>query len=493
MTTAQAALGKYASSVGLLIDRCVKRELPFGTVWTVGPDLVATCAHLVVMYADFLTALKVRFPALDQEWEVVEAMFHPKFDRKAAYDMAMGALSASAPALALQDYNLVILKLARNLPTLSADAATTFNKRISLAPLPRLKGVGGSVDELGLAVVIQTVTNARKDGTIVIADERNRPLARVFCKEGSIVAARFGALYNEHAVFQMFSEQISGQFNFQSHTSPDWNVGATMARPPESYLMEAHRRMDEIPKMLEDLGGRGAAYVRVADVLNTKSLRDDVRPDAERMWPHLDGGVAIDELWDVVGLDSYSVYQCLFELLRTRQIAELPFSAADDLRPLQPLPLGPHLRLMAWDDVVSLTVHPATGRPQTRGGNLIGLLRPNDPWHLLHNISLPYKAAGSPIFKGGEVIGMHCGLLPLDPQIHALPSHLHLMLWAESIQNCMVHAGSAAVPKKPSVGIVRHPEGNQERSTAFTQCPNCRAMMLKHAKFCGTCGHRLGG
>jgi hypothetical protein len=479
-----AEVAKYAGSVGLLVDRCVKRENPFGTVWLVDKDKVATCAHLVVLFQEFLPGLKVRFPSLGQDWEILDAQFHPKFDRKVATELAHRSLSQPVPALALQDHNLVILHLSRELTELKGDAATTFNKKISLAPLPRVKGMVGSVDELGLALVIQTVTAARKDGVLLIADERNRPVARLFCRDGRVVYAKFGKLENESAIFQMFSQDITGQFNFLTQAKPDWQVNQPMTRATDALLLEAHRRMDEKPRLLGELGGAGSSYVRVTEALQLEELPEEIRPYAQRLWPFLDGGIAVDQLWDDVRLDDYSVLAAMAELRSSRQIVEVPTNEDSDLNPMQPLAMAPHLLLSPWDEVISMTIHPTAARPQLRRGNLIGLLRPNDPYHLLHSVNLPYRSAGSPLFKQGEVIGMHCGMLPLDPDLHALPNHLHQMLWVESVTQTL-----ATKREKKSVGLQRKTKsGDVEK----IPCSKCNSLMVKQAKFCGTCGQKLG-
>lgn len=479
-----AQVAKYAGSVGLLVDRCVKRENPFGTVWMVDRDRVATCAHLIILFQEFLQGLKIRFPASGQEWEILDAQFHPKFDRKVATELAVRSLSQPVPALALQDHNLVILKLSRDLSELGSDTVTSFNKKISLAPLPRVKGMVGSVDELGLALVIQTVTSSRKDGVLVIADERNRPIARLFCRDGRVQYARFGKLENESAIFQMFSQDITGQFNFVTQSKPDWVVNQPMTRSTDSLLLEAHRRMDERPKLLAELGGPGASYVRVTELLDIQPLSEDVRFYAQRVWPFLDGGIAADQLSDDVRLDDYSILAAMAELRSTRQIVEV-MSGNDDLNPMQPLAMAPHLLLSPWDDIISMTMHPTAARPQLRRGHLIGLLRPNDPYHLLHSVNLPYRCAGSPLFKNGEVIGMHCGMLPLDPELHALPNHLHQTLWVESITQTL----ATKPPEKKSIGMQRKSKASPVEKVP---CPKCNSLMVKQAKFCGTCGHKLG-
>jgi hypothetical protein len=478
-----AEVAKYAGSVGLLVDRCVKLENPFGTVWLVDNDKVATCAHLVVLFQDFLQGLKVRFPGIGQEWEVRDAQFHPKFDRKLATELAIRSLSQPVPALALQDQNLVILHLTRDLTEIGGATVTSFNKKISLAPLPRVKGMVGSVDELGLALVIQTVTSARKDGVLLITDERNRPVARLFCRDGKVLYARFGKLENEAAIYQMFTQDIGGQFNFLTQTKPDWVVNQPMSRSTDSLLLEAHRRMDEKPKLLRELGGIGASYTRLTELYDGEQLSEELRYYAHRVWPMLDGGISIDQIWDDVRLDDYSVLAAMAELRATRQIVEVPMGD-DDLNPLQPLAMAPHLPLSPWDEIISMTIHPVTARPQLRRGNLVGLLRPNDPYHLLHTVNLPYRSAGAPLFKKGEVIGMHCGMLPLDPELHALPNHLHQCLWVESVTQTL-----AAKPPKKSVGMQRKTKAGQVEKVP---CPKCNSLMVKQAKFCGTCGHKLG-
>lgn len=484
---------KFARSTGLLIDRCMQKEQPFGTVWLVGENQAVTTAHHIILYTDFLAAIKVRFPAVNQEWEISDVSFHPRFDQRGAFELAERSLVEPVPAMALQDHNVVILKLSRGLSDIDQESRTTFNRKVSTAPPPRLKGLAGPVDELGLALVVQTITNSRKDGSLVISDERNRPIAKLFCREGKVVFAKYGNLTNESAVYQMFSHHISGQFHFQSQAKPDWTVLATISRNTDSLLLESHRRMDEIPNLLLGLGGEGAAYVRAVEVLNLSALSPEVQDDAERLWPYLDGGVSIDQLWEVVNQDDYSIFRALDELYRSRQIIEIPFMEDDGLSPSQPLELAPHMLLSPWDEATALTVHPTTGRAQLRKGNLVGLLRPNDPWHLLHSITLPYKSAGCPIFKNGGVVGLHCGVLPLDPKLHALPHLLSQMIWVESIHQMLSGSAKAVAalrPGKKSVGM-KLPDLNVSGAPPKVQCSKCSSWMVRLAKFCGTCGQKM--
>jgi hypothetical protein len=433
ITTAYADVASQSGAVGLIVDRTVHDEQTIGTAWLIDENTVATCAHLIVLYADFLTGLKVHFPTSGQSYEITGVTFHPRFDKAVALEMAQRSLSASVPALALQDYNIALLTITPRLGDVEASVATAFNKRLALPPLPRLSGLAGAVEEIGLALVIQTVSNARKDGILFISDERNRPMARLFWRDGKIKYAKFGKLSNESAVYQMFQSNLLGQFFFKSQDTPDWSVTAPMDRTTEGLLLEAHRRMDEMPVLAEKLGGPTAAYGAVGELLRKDPISAENITFAERLWPFLDGGVSLDQLWEIVSLDNYTVYSTLVELLGSGQVQAVPEqpSKAGKLKPLEMAAYEP---LSPWDEIVSLTAHPTTGRAQMRRGSLVGLLRPNDPYHILHSLNLPYRSAGSPMFKNGKVVGIHCGMLPLDPALHALPHHLHQMLWNNAMQ-----------------------------------------------------------
>lgn len=459
-----------------------------GAAWLFDSDKVATCAHLVVLYADCLPALKVRFPAAGMEREVVAISFHPKFNMKTGEQMAYKALSSTVPALSLQEHNLAILTLGGGPIDLSADIAASLNERLSSPPPPRDKGIGGSLSEIDLPMVIQTITNARKEGTLIISDERNRSLARLFCKDGKILHAAYGPLANEKAIYQIVSQRLVGNFYFNSRKDPDWPVQSAIARPTDMLLIEAHRRLDEIPKVLLELGGDTTIYERTAPNLNVEVLSPDVRNDAQAVWPYLDGGVPIGQLWRVVDLDDYAVFLCLSELLKTNHIKELQFYCAVSIDHIQPLRMAPELPLAPFDDIQNMTVDSMAGQPQVTSGHLLGSLRPGDPWHLLHNLSLSSEASGSPIFKDGQVIGIHCGKLPASPSVTTGASTLNQLLWVESVYECLgVNRNGSEASSHMTTRIL--PAGCTE--VARIDCPRCGSSSLDSAKFCKSCGQAL--
>ena len=368
---------------------------------------------------------------------MVDVSYHPKFNFKSADQMAHKSLTSSMPALPLQEHNLALLTLGGPPAELSASMINAINERLSSPPPPRDKGLSGSLAEIDLPLVVQTITNARKEGALILSDERNRPLARLFCRDGKILHAIYGPLTNETAIYQIIGQHISGNFHFNSKKEPDWAAGVPIARPTDMLLIESYRRLDEIPKMLLELGSETTIFQRTAEKPPVEALPAEVRADVTALWPYLDGQVPIGKLWRYSRLDDYAIFQALVELSKAHVLKEVDSCAAVKMRQPRPLVMAPEMPLAPFDEIENLTVDSLVGRPSVHAGHLLGSLRPGDPWHLLHNLDLPAEAAGSPIFKEGQVIGVHCGVLPASPQATSGASRLNQLLWVESVVECL--------------------------------------------------------
>jgi hypothetical protein len=488
-TQAPTNISQYAGSVGCLIDRCLKHDGTIGTAWMIDHDKVATCAHLVILYSDCLTALKVRFPAAGLERSIQSVAYHPKFNVKQADQMARKALTGAVPALPLQEHNLAVLTLGGGLTDLSSELTASINERLSSPAPPRDKGLGGSLADIDLPLVIQTITNARKEGILILSDERNRALAKLFCRDGKIVYATYGPLANEVAIYQIVNQHLTGNFYFNSRREPDWPVQTAIGRPTDMLLIESHRRLDEIPKLLLELGGDTTIYQRAANAPNYGVLPPDIKRDVEAIWPYLDGSTPIGQIWRLALLDDYAVFLTLSELLKANHIQEVQSYTPSSSSNLLPLSMAPELPLTPFDDIQNLIVDPVAGQPLISSGHLLGSLRPGDPWHLLHNLSLPLDAAGCPLFKEGKVIGMHCGTLPASPNATSGASSLNQLLWVESVYECLDQNGTGSSTQTSSIPTRMLPAGCTE--VARIDCPRCGASSLDSAKFCKLCGTAL--
>lgn len=439
-----------ARSIGCLVDRTMTDGNYLGNVWLIDEDKVATCAHLVSRYSNYLDALLVRFPGstpgTKRDYGVESALFHPAFDQTVANQLQQVSLTEPMPAVPLQKHNAVVLKLKKNVPELSDTITFRVNKNLSLPIPPREQGLGGNLREIELFVVIQSITNARKEGIITICDERNFPVARIFCKDGRLIYAQYRNLVNEMAVYQIVNRELDGNFFFWAADKPNWEVTTAIAKPAEMVLIEASRRFDELKTMVPLIGGPETLYEKTISEPNVEILPGPVKDYCRRLWDLFDGGTPLGQLWQVSNLDDYSIYVTIAELKRTQQIGvkvRQTLEESADTEPVKPLQLAVNAPLAPYDSITSIHIDSHSGRALSREGSLLGAMRQEDKFHLLHNVRLVPEATGSPLFKEDRVIGMHCGPLPPNFQTPGADSNLQGMLWVDCIVECLRAGGDA--------------------------------------------------
>ncbi|MBI1272319.1 DUF4388 domain-containing protein [bacterium] len=471
-----------ARSIGCLVDRTMTDGNYLGNVWLIDEDKVATCAHLVSRYSNYLDALLVRFPGsapgTKRDYGVESALFHPAFDRTVANQLQQVSLTEPMPAVPLQKHNAVVLKLKKSVPELSDTITFRVNKNLSLPIPPREQGLGGNLREIELFVVIQSITNARKEGIITICDERNFPVARIFCKDGRLVYAQYRNLVNEMAVYQIVNRELDGNFFFWAADKPNWEVTTAIAKPAEMVLIEASRRFDELKTMVPLIGGPETLYEKTISEPNVEILPGPVKDYCRRLWDLFDGGTPLGQLWQVSNLDDYSIYVTIAELKRTQQIGVKVRQALEesaDVEPVKPLPLAVNAPLAPYDSITSIHIDSHSGRALSREGSLLGAMRQEDKFHLLHNVRLVPEATGSPLFKEDRVIGMHCGPLPPNFQTPGADSNLQGMLWVDCIVECLRAGGDAPLAARLTLTDMPRrgtSESNGEASAEAGSAPN---------------------
>lgn len=516
-STATTYMKSCADAIGFLIDRTFSQEQILGTVWLVEDDKVATSAHSLVLYAEYLPALKVRFPTTGKEHGIAKVLFHPHFNSKLTAQLAQEPVSGTVSMSPLQQYNAAVLALTPKLAALPGEESLRLNQKLSLPVPQRDQGLGGNLSEIDLVLVIQTINNARREGVLIVSDERNRPFAQLFCQDGRLMYALYKNLVNEAAVYQMISHNISGNFFFTSKPEPDWEVQRAITRPTDGLLLEAHRRLDELTKLGALFGGPEAVLAHSKPDLNLDVLPPELKEQAIILWNHLDGTAAAKKLWQLANMDNYTIFQVASELWKTRQVTDIrnatrhleKIDKNDDnvTNHVSPLRVNSETSLAPWDKIDALIIDPVAGTFKYKSGSLLGTLRSSDSYHLVHNLSLLPDAAGTPLFKDGQVIGMHCGALPVDPT--ATDSNVQQMLWAQAVVECLT--------QETDRGFIRHltmsgediagkipPFPGQKslerllptrkagcKDVARIDCPRCGSSHLDSARFCKTCGQRL--
>ncbi len=488
-------LTKYANSVGLVYDLSLPVRYPLAAVWQVDAETVVSCAHSVILYSKILKALRVRFPTSGREYSVKSVVYHPKVDKAILKTMAKQGLTDPVNGLPLQKHNVALLKLSPNVEELRPEEIEEINDSFERFLPEHEPGLGGSLAEIELPLVVQTITNARKTGTVSILDERNRVVGKLFCRNGRATHAYYFNLINENAIYQIIMHRLTGSFYFTSEEAPDWTTVAEISRPIDMLLIESLRRSDELEKMSSIVGGPSSLFVRVTPQPNYDILPPDAREATKLLWPLLDGGTPLGLMWQIAGVDDYAIYSAMQELVKTRQVSyfEAPFVKGGG--EMVPLMLGVQTPLSPNDLVTALWVEDSSLAPLIRPGTLLGSVKDLDPSHVLHNIGLPFEAAGCPIFKDGAVIGIHCGTVPPDPAVVTPDGGFHQMIWVQQVVECLQDAGNGELVKKLTLsGEEDTPEAAARagcRQVARIQCPKCGRSSMDEPNFCKGCGQRL--
>lgn len=493
-------LTKHASYVGLIYDQTLPERVPMCAFWQVDKDTIVTTAHSVVLYRELFSALKARFPTSGQERSIRSIVFHPELDLKELTERAQKSLSVPYAALPLQLNNICVMKLTDKAFDASedtvGDVAASFAKYIP----PYDSGLTGSLADLELPMVVQTITNARKEGTLSILDERKRTIAQLYCTGGRVKNVAYRGMVNESAFYQIVNHRLNGTFHFTTQEEPYWVGSEDIQRQTDMLLIESHRRLDELDKLSAIVGGPSSLFERTVPEPNYEALPPDIRGQVKTLWPFIDGGTPLGCLWQLCGMDDYAIYQVLQELIKTRQISyfEAPFVKEGDKKAIR---LGLDIPLSPNDTCVSLWVEDGSMAPLMRKGLLLGSSSEKHANHIVHTIGLPVEAAGCPVFKDGGVIGLHCGAIPPDPSLKQDGS-LQQMIWVESVLQCLRSAGESDLVKRltlsglETVKVQSVTAGGTSRVPGIKevvriQCPKCGRSSMELANFCKGCGQRL--
>jgi hypothetical protein len=122
----------------------------------------------------------------------------------------------------------------------------------------RLGGISGSIDELGLANILQMFAVAAKQGTVVVDHEGDQ--GWVAFAEGQLLAAVLGAKTGHDALVDML-DWSSGRFHFEASVDAKVLESAAL-RPLAAAVFEAVRILDERERDRNEATSSGAPATR---------------------------------------------------------------------------------------------------------------------------------------------------------------------------------------------------------------------------------------
>lgn len=427
------SIAQHSSAIGLVFDRTSLDLNPLCGAFLIDRDLVVTAANVVSLFAYSPNALKVVLPKSAMEYGVQSIGFHPEFDHEAALESLERGSLANSPQSLAQPFNCCVLKLKPDVSELSESDRERLSAWMRF-PLDLSKDdFRGSLEEIEMPLVLQTLNNARRNGILYLCDQLKRPIAQIFCSGGNIVSVRYYNLSDETAMYQIIQRNVASNFAFYPTEDDRGWPAKKLNRPVDMLLIEGHRRMDELNKLRSGLPPGRIYFARSHYDCDLSRISPELHPVATRVFYSLDAITPADELWMLVGADDFTIYRSLYELDTTGQISRVhdkPGQTADT-HPMervpgaQPIKIPSDVPLPTRSAAVSLSIDPNLKKTRIKSGELTQIEGPNRHY-CRHDIALPPSAIGTPIFQHDAVVGMHCGMAGISDSAStdALPQQM---------------------------------------------------------------------
>jgi hypothetical protein len=522
----------FANAVGLIVDRTSVKRQVLASAWLVAENKVATTADTIQDYRQYLSALEIVFPSAGRRFGVKRLIFHPQFKPRLAPRTVEDSLRTARTTATTKSHNCAILFLDDKLVELTDVRRVELDKSLSLEVDHLQQGLSGTLAEIEFSLLVQTLTSGRKEGELIIVDERNHPIAQVFCAGGRILFARYRHLVNELAVHQIVAQKLKNAFYFHSTDRPSWPARNLINVAPDALLLESYRRLDELERTRAPLGESDPCFVRKKAESELERVPAELKEEARALWSVADGLTPASRLWELVNFDQSTIFKVLQLLGELDLIASTDGAWIDRSKPsgssvegqeaktaqsFLPLPAAPQLPLSPSDLLASIIVDNLSLRRGIKHGQLFGAIDAFDSYQLIHTLPMLPEFRGCPIFKNGYVVAMQVGALPCDPEVSL--TVLQQCIWVESVVNCLIKAGEVEAAKqlttltfKPSItGAATLMQANSAAATTLIQassaapdkehagcvevanidCPRCGLSSFHTAQFCANCNFEL--
>lgn len=191
-----------------------------------------------------------------------------------------------------------------------------IEKRLSDDKPNQPNSLQGNLAYFDLPTVLQTITVAGRDGVLRLTDNKGEEVARLAVRGHNLINVRFRHLKGLHAFFELAARNDPYNFRFDPQdVSREDSDPTTSSVPAHSLLLEAARRADELPRLIEAIGWPRTGYEKKVRVLDTAKLSDETADVAVDVWMLLEEGVTNEQMCDSIHADRYLLLRTLAELV----------------------------------------------------------------------------------------------------------------------------------------------------------------------------------
>ena len=424
-----------ADVTGFIVDRSVVPEKLIGQGWIISKSRMVVLASSVANYADAPWALLVKFPYPDLTFSVKAISLHPEFNKRVCRDNYLAQANELNPQAPIYDNDIATITLDAEIPDLQPDRVLELNRALSLPLTISAQDLSGVMRAGETGNILQKAIVSGRNGVLNFYDERKVPFCRVLIKGGKIIKATFQNLQNEFAVCELMWRKPGGNFVLQSADKLSWGAIPDIQMSTEQLAAEASRRMNDLPRMLDALGGPNARYVRTKQQLDMNQINAQIRWVVERIWQCLDGALPLTKMSERLSIDTYTAMQALWEMKHLGLVAQATgdqYHRSGQLGP--PLTPGHEVDLKFWDNLQGFFLDELSTSPVTVQGNYFGSTHLLQITQLLHTMTLPAAKYGAIVLKDGRLIGLHNGKF-VAPLQNPPPFPLSQMSWIGSLSD----------------------------------------------------------
>lgn len=420
---------------GFIVDRTVVPEKLIGQAWIISKSRMVVLASSVANYADAPWALLVKFPYPDLTFSVKAISLHPEFNKRACRDFYLAQANELTPQPPSFDNDIATITLDAEIPDLQPDRVQELVRALSLPLTISAQDLSGVMRAGETGNILQKAIVSGRNGVLNFYDERKVPFCRVLIKGGRILKATFQNLQNEFAVCELMWRKPGGNFVLQSADKLSWGAIPEIQMSTEQLANEASRRMGDLPRMLDALGGPNARYMRAKPNLDLNQVNAQIRWVVERIWQSLDGALPLTKMSERLAVDTYTAMQALWEMKHLGLVAQATgdqYHRSGQLGP--PLTPGHDIDLKFWDNLQGFYLDELSTSPVIVQGNYFGSTHLLQLTQLLHTMSLPAAKYGAIVLKDGRLIGIHNGKFVAQLQ-NPPPFPLGQMQWIGSLSD----------------------------------------------------------
>ena len=174
------------------------------------------------------------------------------------------------------------------------------------------KELRGSLQYFDAATVMQTLINSGQSGVMII-ETPDHVQAEVVFSGGKILHAKMQALEGEDAFYQIFQEELTGEFVFRGEDVDPESIPCPIGKNPMNLLLEAMRMKDELKVFLTEIEDFGRVFRPKKQTLVWQD--GETLDTALLVWMKLSEGVTLGRLLKDVSRCSYNVLAIIRKML----------------------------------------------------------------------------------------------------------------------------------------------------------------------------------